>query len=144
MLHLKVIKRRILSRQKGINMTEQEMKFIEDMEYGEKPIIDPENLLHKNDRTLLWGYTCDRWSWHVYLKDMKIYTVTYEYMKEPIIVNVKTNNDFVPNKRLYPEACDYDFCKALARMGVHLPFTTFQSERPHKQYHGELLREHRE
>ncbi|WP_316207486.1 hypothetical protein [Bradyrhizobium sp. SZCCHNR3118] len=36
-------------------------------------------------------------------------------------------SSLVPNKRLYPEACDFDFCMKLAALGVHLPFTTYGS-----------------
>lgn len=124
-------------------MTENEFKFVENMEYGVKPLIDPNDLLHKKDRTLLWGYTCDRQNWHVYLKDMKIYAVIYKHGEEPIALDVGRNEDFIPNKRLYPETCDYDFCKALARINIHLPFTTYNPDRELKQFYGELLKEHR-
>ena len=40
-------------------------------------------------------------------------------------VEVKSNRDYVPDKRLYPEKCDYHFCKLLKEKGIDLPFTTF-------------------
>ena len=85
------------------------------------------------NRTLLYGYTCERETFHVYLKDKQIYTVIYnvEYSngkptpKSMRQINVKSNRDYVPDKRLYPERCDYHFCKLLKEKGVDLPFTTF-------------------
>ena len=38
---------------------------------------------------------------------------------------VSSNYDFVPDKRLYPERCDYNFCRLLKEKGIHLPFTTW-------------------
>lgn len=78
-----------------------------------------------NDRTLLYGYTCDRKTFHVYLKDKEIHTVFYDISYEekdpnPIKmaeVHVMSNRDYIPDKRLYPEACDYQFCKLLLASG---------------------------
>ena len=85
------------------------------------------------DRTLLYGYTCERETFHVYIKNKQIYVVIYntEYSrgkptpKNMMQIEVKSNRDYVPNKRLYPERCDYDFCKLLKEKGIDLPFTTF-------------------
>lgn len=40
-------------------------------------------------------------------------------------IKVTSNHDYVPDKRLYPERCDYNFCLLLKERGVHLPFTTW-------------------
>lgn len=104
-----------------------------------KPFID--------NRTLLYGYTCKRETFHVYLKDQKIYTVIYEtdysinYEKELESfmrgdprpknmrqIEVKSNRDFVPDKRLYPERCDYHFCRLLKERGIELHFTHWSEE----------------
>ena len=93
------------------------------------------------DRTLLYGYTCERETFHVYLKNNEIFVVVYntEYSRgKPVPKNmrqitVKSNNDYVPDKRLYPEKCDYKFCKLLKEKGVDLPFTHW-SEIPDDQY----------
>lgn len=85
------------------------------------------------DRTLLYGYTCERETFHVYLKDKQIFVVIYntEYSrgkptpKNMRRIEVKSNRDYVPDKRLYPERCDYHFCKLLKENSVDLPFTFF-------------------
>lgn len=112
------------------------------------------------NRTLLYGYTCERETFHVYLKGRKIYTVVYNteyainYNKElgsftrgepkpngMRQIEVKSNKDFVPNKRLYPERCDYHFCRALKERGIDLPFTSWSEEvQPNeKGYYGFTL-----
>ena len=85
------------------------------------------------DKTLMYGFTCERKTFHVYVKNGEIYVVTYnnDYSTdkvrpknmEQIVVN--SNYDYVPDKRLYPERCEYHFCKMLKEKGVHLPFTTW-------------------
>jgi hypothetical protein len=97
------------------------------------------DLVNDLDRTLLYGYTCDRDTWHVYIKQNCIYTVIYEYEKEPVQVEVNKDEDYIPNKRLYPECCDYEFCKLLKEKGVYLPFTTWQDRDEKKIYYGKVL-----
>jgi len=46
----------------------------------------------------------------------------------------------IPDKRLYPAACDLEFCRVLVDEGEDLPFTTFE-EREQVQYHGKILEE---
>lgn len=101
------------------------------------------------NRTLLYGYTCERETFHVYLKDQKIYTVVYktEYSqgapmpKNMRQIEVTSNRDFVPDKRLYPERCDYHFCRALKERGIDLPFTLWSEEvkSNEKGYYGFIL-----
>lgn len=54
-------------------------------------------------------------------------------------VYVKTNNDYIPNKRLYPKCCDYEFCKLLKEYEFIIPFTTYNKEREYSQYYGKLI-----
>lgn len=83
------------------------------------------------DRTLLYGYTCERKTFHVYMKDQEIFAVVYENdysagkprnMKQ---IAINSNQDYIPDKRLYPEKCDYHFCLMLKKQGMELPFTTW-------------------
>lgn len=102
-------------------------------------LIDVGELEDRSDRTLLWGYTAERYSWHVFLRAGEIEIVVYEFPYT--IMDHKRDHtfdaaDLIPNKRLYPEACDYEFCTLLCSVGVFLPFTTFDGKREHKQYHG--------
>ncbi len=82
------------------------------------------------DRTLLYGYTCNRHTVHVYLMAGVVHAVTYAFdgyllshrMFDEVIVEP---DSLVPDKRLYPESCDAAFCLMLKHKGVYLPFTTF-------------------
>lgn len=83
------------------------------------------------DRTLIYGYTCERKTFHVYMKNQKIYTVIYERdfkcgaakPKNMRQIEIKSNREYVPDKRIYPEMCDYHFCCLLKERGIELPFT---------------------
>ena len=110
-------------------------------------LITAETLQSKVDRTLLYGYTCDRRIFHVYLKDEVIHTVTYDLdyledgtsrpvdMKE---VSVSYNCHYVPGKRVYPHKCDFEFCKALLLAGVSIPFT-FWEDVEESVYYGFIM-----
>ena len=85
-------------------------------------IIQAEDLSpYVYDKTLIYGYTCERLTFHVYIKNRKIYTVVYntDYSTgraKPIdmrLITVTSNKDYVPDKRIYPERCEYHFCKML-------------------------------
>ena len=80
------------------------------------------------DRTLLYGYTCDRNTWHVYLFESKINLFIKEtgFHMEGEMFPIC---ELIPDKRLYPEACDLEFCEELNRRGFSLPFTTFNQRR---------------
>ena len=85
------------------------------------------------NKTLLYGYTCEKETFHVYIKDKQIYVVVYNteclngkpVPKNMRQIKVKVNQDYVPDKRLYPERCDYNFCVLLKEKGIDLPFTAF-------------------
>lgn len=100
------------------------------------------DLLNKADRTLLYGYTCDRNTWHVYLKDEEIHTVMYMDKKDIQEIQVTSNNGYIPDKRLYPERCDFEFCSFLKNLGYSLPFTSWTDlplEHQNKGYYGETI-----
>jgi hypothetical protein len=89
-------------------------------------------------RTLLWGYDTDRNSWHVYNTDaghirLYIYRGGEEVKFQTMFSSL---GELIPNKRLYPEACDYDFCRHLANQGIHLPFTNYNTARPVSTFYG--------
>lgn len=100
------------------------------------------------NKTLLYGYTCERETFHVYIKDEKIYVVVYhqDYSQGKLRprnmrqLTVTSNQDYVPDKRLYPERCDYGFCRLLKEKGIHLPFTTWNGNiEISKEYYGFTL-----
>ncbi|GAA4879688.1 hypothetical protein GCM10023310_69830 [Paenibacillus vulneris] len=104
-----------------------------------KNIITCDDLSEKSGRTLLYGYTCERETWHVYLKHGQIVKVIYNYNNVPKKFEVTDNREFVPDKRLYPERCDYEFCALLKQRGIDLPFTIWTDDVEEKQYYGEVL-----
>ena len=122
-------------------MNIKEFELLKKGDIIKKHILTVDDLNNKQNRTLLYGYTCNRETWHVYLKDEVIYTVMYGGYDNIDIseVYVKTNNDYIPNKRLYPECCDYEFCKLLKEYEVFIPFTTYNKEREYSQYYGKLI-----
>lgn len=107
-----------------------------------RPDITIDVLTDQSDRTLLWGYTVDRHSHHVFIKDGELRMVVYgSTSKEPFLMERGSlyADKIAPNKRMYPEACDLEFCNALRRQSVDLVFTTFNAEREPKTYYGETF-----
>jgi hypothetical protein len=97
------------------------------------------------DCTLLYGYDTDRRTWHVYQKGGWLYRVIY-IGTNPDLVSADTAERMdaralIPNKRLYPEACDFVFCFELAKREIALPFTTYGTMRtdPNQQFIGRIL-----
>ena len=94
------------------------------------------------ERTLLYGYTCDRQTWHVYCandesiflsvygdKGQKFHNVTQD--------GIPDLGALVPDKRLYPQYCDFEFCQFLQVQGVKLPFTVWIDPTDRGQFAGE-------
>lgn len=106
----------------------------------EEQVLTSECLKDKTPRTLLFGYTCSRDTWHVYLNQLgEIVTVMYGYADDAPLNTIKItqNQEFNPDKRLYPNKCDFEFCKALKSLGVYLSFTTFE-ETEEKAFYGRI------
>jgi hypothetical protein len=118
----------------------EEYNRLKELKNVKQKVIDKDFLMpYLADRTLLYGYTCDRNTWHVYIKDCIIHKVIYRYDTEPVEYEVNDNTDFIPDKRLYPEMCDYKFCLILQRLGYELPFTAWNDERLEQQYYGKII-----
>jgi len=105
------------------------------------PAFHTSQLDDKTDRTLLYGYTCDRDTFHVYLKDGLLHRIIYS-RKNLISHEFGDSIDvelLIPNKRTYPETCDFYFCMKLEVMSEHgITFTTYNGEREVKQFHGKV------
>lgn len=108
------------------------------------------HFFNQTSRTLLYGYTCSRNTFHVYLDEEGcVIKYIYGYKDVPIRhekYEVLTNDDLyklVPDKRVYPESTDYEFLQILLKNQVYVPFTTYDSERytrvKNEQYHGKLF-----
>lgn len=128
---------------------------------SEPVIINIDDLHDKSDRTLIYGYTCSRDSWHVYIKDGTIHVLMYaKYGMDNAdsmvmnfenctfvpyhyrIIKVTENQMYIPDKRIYPTMCDFEFCKLLKERGVWLPFTGIAhnvDESKKQQYYGLVI-----
>lgn len=101
-----------------------------------EPKVSAELLEDKQDRTLLFGFTLKRHTHHVYLQNGVLHLLVYRWSKEgekPVLHHEEGEIEayrLVPSKRLYPEKCDYEFCKILCSMDLQLPFTSFSDDWP--------------
>jgi hypothetical protein len=102
-------------------MSPQELEYLR-----RAPVPDTMiGIIPGKDRTLLYGYDCDRRTWHVYQQHGWLHHVIYSGSnREFDFIASADARGLVPNKRLYPEACDYDFCRELKRLDIHPTFTT--------------------
>ena len=131
---------------KGKYMTLKELEFLKNINKINE-LITAKDLLNTKDRTLLYGYMCTRETFHVYLKNNEIHTVIYsrDYSENSIKpknmreISIKSNANYIPDKRLYPETCDYEFCVLLKERDIYLPFTTYDEKRPLCNYYGFTL-----
>jgi hypothetical protein len=98
--------------------------------------VSIKDLVNRNPRTLLYGYTHARSTHHVYIEEGEIHLLVYSSANSEHFSGEFVPTGLVPNKRLYPEACDAEFCAFLKQQGVHLPFTTWSDKREPQQYHG--------
>lgn len=86
-------------------------------------------LENRTPRTLIYGYTADRNTFHIYLDaDGMLHRVIYdgdEFLLDHADESRLIPLDFVPDKRVYPECCDLEFCRMLMHTGVDIPFTGY-------------------
>lgn len=92
-----------------------------------------------SDRTLVYGYTCKGDTFHLYLEGG--YFNRFVYNSQGLLSHEAYKRIepwyAVPNKRVYPERCDYDFCKVLSSCRVDVPYTVFTKGVYERQYYGE-------
>lgn len=104
-------------------------------------------------RTLIYGYTLARETFHAYLdSDRKINVVIYEHQGN-VVDHIKEGKngirvkDLIPSKRAYPERCDFHFSMLLKSKGVDIPFTAYPEDveagekHSNNKYHGKLIHE---
>lgn len=69
---------------------------------------------NRNDRTLIFGYTVEKYSFHVYLKNNMLHICIYNDQNKIIYYDTSEyfNVDHLsPSKRSYPESFDEEFLK---------------------------------
>lgn len=108
--------------------------------------VTARDLADRTPRTLAFGYTCERDTFHVYLAEDGIHKVVYRYGQPSVLLMHKHEregllpSECVPDKRLYPETCDFAFCVLLKTRGVQLPFTNYKV-REKRNFYGERREE---
>lgn len=132
-------------------MLKEQLKMLDSIRPIVPPIVTIDDLYDKSDRTLIYGYTCDRETHHVYIKDDVIHVALYDGIdKTPLgSVVVTCNQDYIPNKRVYSARSDFEFCALLLRHGVEIRFTEHNELEAKKfvaldKYYGHVLPEHSE
>ena len=101
-------------------------------------------LANRSPRTLVYGVTHIRHTFHVYIADdQKLHLVTYD--DDGFLQRHQTEADlepgeYEPTKYAYPEACDFEFTSLLQGIGVDLTFLPYQ-EREDARFYGQCLDE---
>lgn len=90
------------------------------------------------DRTLAYGYTCERDTFHVYLLDGVIHRLIAK--RDGRVLDVEWYDGRTapcealrPDKRVYPQYTDATFAVQMRALGFPLPFTTW-SEPKHDPF----------
>ena len=111
------------------------------LDYEYAPTVISSHFNNMNARTLLYGYNTDRSTLHIYLCERGFIHIHHYTLEHTIYYNYTAAPDIdllIPNKRLYPECCDFEICKRLKKWGYNLPFTKFNNEREVKQFYGKV------
>lgn len=99
------------------------------------------DLENQNDRTLLFGYTCNRDTFHVYLKDGNLHRVIYDFKKNIMDhIHGKALEVWtcIPNKRTYPERTDLEFTQVVMNKGYEMMFTSYVDGVEEQQFYGKI------
>lgn len=107
-------------------MKKEELESLREVE-AVKPMLPA---MDGETRTLLFGYTVERDAHHVYQEEGELHLVVY---KGDVLIQHEAGaalpaENLVPNKRLYPERCNYVFSRMLKTLGFSLPFTNYDDE----------------
>lgn len=108
---------------------------------GKKTWIEASELTDQTDRTLIYGYTVGRETFHLYLENGAFNRVIYDgdkvFLAGETGVESLALAQCVPDKRVYPERCDFEFCRLLKSRDVSIPFTTFDPNVEARAFYGE-------
>ena len=118
------------------------LREFENLKKVEEEQISVLDLVDRQNRTLIYGYTVDRYDFHLYLYDDSFFLLIYSgnnIIKKEMYIDTINDEDCIPDKRVYPEQSDYEFCELLIRNGNHIPFTTFNENIELKKFYGKKL-----
>lgn len=100
-------------------MTKQELEQLIEQAVA-TPMVSISELPKGFEGTLLYGYTCERHTFHVYVKDEVIHAVTYNFDEE-IIIHTSGKEVYAgscfPDKRVYRQPTHFFFMELLAKKG---------------------------
>jgi len=106
------------------------------------------SLKNSNPRTLLYGYDFDRNSVHLYLKGVWFTYVRYNNhgdlleQKDMYDIPIAAGHCYyIPNKRVYWEMSDFEFCLLLKEGGVPIYFTNSNGNVVPQQFYGKTLQQ---
>jgi hypothetical protein len=111
----------------------------------EPQVVNAKCMYNQAERTLVYGCTADKDTLHVYLEAGVVHKVVYNFKGELLLH--KTDRDGLMYaecavaKRIYPEACDFDFCAVLKRRGIALSFYVWADNREPAAFYGKRLAE---
>lgn len=114
-------------------MDAKQTDIIRGLDDSETVTVHIDEISDQNDRTLLYGYTVDRDTFHVYIQDGEIHRLIYAYGGEPISHisgSELAATDLQPNKRAYPEWTDFEFALLLKTRGVDPNLTNYSTPSP--------------
>lgn len=97
------------------------------------------NTIGRVETTLLYGYTIDRNTFHIYLKNGLIHKIIYndviDYMQRHRSDVRFIADQLVPSKRVYPGRTLFTFAKMLIDItGEQIPFTVWEHNLDEKDY----------
>lgn len=91
------------------------------------------HLQDKTPRTLIYGHTVENNIVHAYINQNGLLEVLIHDVRRLLIKHWRESDylgippaAFVPSKRAYPEACDFELCLLLKKFGFELPFVQYQ------------------
>lgn len=83
-----------------------------------------------SDKTLLYGYTCEKKSWHIYKKDGLLHKLVYGYPAFFISYDARESfilSDLIPDKRVFPECTDFHLAKMFLAASIDVPYLPFDN-----------------
>lgn len=124
-------------------------KHFQDLGEAHPHVVGVKDLVQLHARTLLFGRTAAGRIWHVYLDEAgTIHRLAYDPAgpDSPPFVRLyglgakgdcTESTHYVRHKLLYPERCDYEFCRALLSVHCQLQFAEYPKDLlgvPHRLY----------
>lgn len=114
--------------------------------YNDIEYISINQLENLKPRTLVYGFTSSRDTFHLYIEEKDgepcFFRVIYDFdgvIKSSASMTEIKFSECVPDKRVYPDASDYEFCSHLVRH-INVPFTNFEG-REARDFHGKKFEE---